>query len=150
VDRQAPAQAGAGNPAETTDDIAEDADREADHLVDATPLEWICRKQLTPEITVHVLAKGQNLMLCWIQMKKGTQLPVHDHPHEQVSYVVSGRVRWEIEGRHCDGRAGTAVSFPPNQRHGCLVLEDCVIVDAFTPLRQDYLDGAEVQTQASG
>ncbi len=112
--------------------------KEADQ-VDHQPAEYICQKQLAPGITVHVVAVGANLMQCWAAMKQGTRLPVHSHPHEQSSYIISGSVRWTVDGRDIDGLAGTCMIFRPNQPHGALVVEDCVITDAFTPVREDYL-----------
>jgi len=107
--------------------------------MNTTPPTYLHRKELAPGITVHVLAAGQSLMQCWVAMSRGTRLPVHSHPHEQASYIVSGRVLWSIDGEEREGAAGTAVIFAPYQQHGALVLEDCVVVDSFTPLRQDYL-----------
>lgn len=103
------------------------------------PAEFICKKELAPGITVHVVAVGDNLMQCWVAMQKGTRLPVHSHPHEQSSFIVSGSVLWTVDGEERKGRAGTAIIFAPHQPHGALVLEDCVITDAFTPVREDYL-----------
>ncbi len=104
------------------------------------PTEYLNRKELAPGITVHVVAVGANLMQCWVAMKKGTRLPAHSHPHEQSSFIVSGSVRWTVDGLEKVGPAGTCMIFAPGQQHAALVLEDCVIVDAFTPVREDYLE----------
>ncbi len=103
------------------------------------PAAYISKKELAPGITVHVIAAGSNLMLCWVAMKASTRLPVHSHPHEQSSYIVSGRLRWTVDGEERDGPAGSGIIFAPNQPHGALVLEDCVVTDSFTPVREDYL-----------
>jgi quercetin dioxygenase-like cupin family protein len=104
-----------------------------------TPAHYLHRRQLAPGITVHVLATGANLMLCWVSMRAGTVLPVHSHPHEQASFVASGRIRWLIDGEERDGPANSGIIFAPNQPHGAVVLEDCVVADSFTPVREDYL-----------
>lgn len=106
-----------------------------------SPANFISRKELAPGITVHVMATGTNLMLCWVAMKAGTRLPLHSHPHEQSSYIVSGRLRWTVDSQELDGPAGSGIIFAPNQPHGAAVLEDCVVTDAFTPVREDYLGG---------
>ncbi len=101
---------------------------------------YLCKKELAPGITVHVVAVGRNLMQCWVAMKAGTQLPVHSHPHEQSSFIVTGCLRWTVDGEERYGPPGSGIIFAPGQPHGALVLEDCVVVDAFTPVREDYLE----------
>jgi len=102
---------------------------------------WIHTKEVAPGIVVHVVAVGRSLMQCWVAMKKGTVLPVHSHPHEQASFVVSGRVQWAVGGENRDGPAGSGIIFAPNESHGAVVLEDCTIADVFTPVRHEYLEG---------
>ena len=103
------------------------------------PFACISRKNVAPGITVHVMAAGKALMQCWVSMKKGTVLPVHSHPHEQSSLIIRGRIVWTVDGREREGPPGSCVIFAPNQPHGLLVVEDCLIADAFTPVREDYL-----------
>lgn len=105
------------------------------------PADYLARKELAPGIKVHVLSSGERLTQCWVAMAAGTRLPVHSHRHEQASYIVSGRVRWEIDGLESEGAPASSLIFAPHQPHGCLVLEDCVIVDTFTPVREEYLAG---------
>lgn len=103
------------------------------------PATYLNRRELAPGITVHVLATSSTMMQCWVAMSKGTELPVHSHPHSQSSYVIKGHVRWLIDGQPVDGPAGSAVIFAPNQPHGALVLSDCEVADTFTPPRDEYL-----------
>lgn len=103
------------------------------------PDRYINRKELAPGITVHVLSVSNELMQCWVAMTAGTELPIHSHPHAQASYVISGHVRWTIDGTEVDGPAASSVIFAPGQRHGAAVLTDCEIVDTFTPPRLEYL-----------
>jgi len=106
------------------------------------PFAYTSAKDVAPGITVHVMAAGRALMQCWVRMRQGTVLPVHAHPHEQSSLIISGRVIWTIEGREKEGLPGSCTIFAPNQPHGALVVEDCLIADAFTPVREDYLPKA--------
>ena len=64
---------------------------------------------------------------------------LHSHPHEQVGYVVSGSVDLTFDGQVQTLKAGDSYYVPSGIVHGVLALEDTVIVDVFTPQREDFL-----------
>jgi len=78
-------------------------------------------------------------MLVEFTLQGGQDLPVHQHPHEQVGYVVSGRIRLELGGASYELGAGDSYHVLPNVAHGAYVRETAVVVDAFTPPREDFL-----------
>src|SRR5215471_18688991 len=83
---------------------------------------------------------GQNLMICRFRFEPYLETPQHRHPHEQMSIVVSGRVRFfmEVEERICS--PGDVLHFPSNCLHGATMMdEEVVLIDIFTPLREDFL-----------
>ena len=83
---------------------------------------------------------GQALMACRLHFAPYTVTAVHTHPHEQMTMVLQGRVRFTIEGRELIVSAGGVVHFPSNVEHGATMLEeDVVLVDIFTPVREDFL-----------
>ncbi len=95
-----------------------------------------------PGIVRRTLAYNDQAMLCHFELKKGTSIPLHDHPPTQIGYVVSGRVRF-IGNRPEDAfeaAAGEAYVLNPNVTHGAEVLEDSVFVEVFTPSRPEYQD----------
>ena len=102
-------------------------------------MEYIFKKEVAPGIIVHTIGVGQNLMLCYVTLKKGAVLPEHAHPHEQASFVVSGRMKFSLRGQEIDCSCGTGLVFQPNEAHSAVAIEDTVVVDSFTPIRQDYL-----------
>jgi len=66
--------------------------------------------------------------------------PVHRHPHEQMTLVERGRVRFFIEGEQRIAGPGDVLHFPSNVEHWATMLdEEVVLVDIFTPLREDFL-----------
>lgn len=101
--------------------------------------EFLWKKEVVPGIVVHTLAVGKNMMLCWVTLRKGAQLPAHSHPHEQASFVISGHLKFIVDGEEKDCPAGTGVVFPPNVQHSAYVVEDSVVTDVFSPIREDYL-----------
>ena len=79
-------------------------------------------------------------MLVWFRLPAGLATdPEHFHPHEQISYIVSGEVEATIGGKteRCGPGGGYLVA--PNVKHHIRVLSECVCIDAFAPPREDYL-----------
>ena len=85
---------------------------------------------------------GQNLMICRFRFAPLLVTPEHTHPHEQMSLVVSGRVRFFVEGEERIASSGDVLHFPPNCLHGATMMdEEVVLIDIFTPVREDFLAG---------
>jgi len=83
---------------------------------------------------------GQNLMICRFRFVPFLVTPEHTHPHEQMSIVVSGRVRFFVEGEERSASPGDVLHFPSNCLHGATMMEEEVIlIDIFTPVREDFL-----------
>jgi quercetin dioxygenase-like cupin family protein len=89
----------------------------------------------------HVLSYGGSLMLVQFNFDAGVTSLSHSHPHEQVGYVVSGEIDFVLEGRATTRlRAGGSYYVPPNVRHNIVTHATTVLIDAFTPVRQDFLE----------
>lgn len=84
-------------------------------------------------------AWAQNLMPVEWHFKKGCGPAPHSHPHEQVSYVVRGKFQFETEGCLYVLQPGDSLYFGPNVQHGLVALEDGIVLDIFTPCREDFL-----------
>jgi len=84
---------------------------------------------------------GEQLMICRFRFAPFLVTPEHTHPHEQMSMVISGRVRFFIEGEERLALPGDVLHFPSNCLHGATMMdEEVVIIDIFTPLREDFLE----------
>lgn len=86
-----------------------------------------------------ILSYSDNLMVCEIRLQKGSVTPIHTHPHEQSTYVVSGRCIGRIGGEEQLLQSGDTMLSRKNEPHGLTALEDSVILDIFTPARTDFL-----------
>jgi quercetin dioxygenase-like cupin family protein len=83
---------------------------------------------------------GEGLMVCRFRFAPFLVTPEHEHPHEQMSIVVSGRVRFFIEGNERIAVPGDVLHFPPRCWHGATMMdEEVVLIDIFTPVREDFL-----------
>jgi quercetin dioxygenase-like cupin family protein len=85
---------------------------------------------------------GEQLMICRLHFAPGVVTAVHSHPHEQITLVQQGRVRFHVAGETRLVSAGDILHFPPNVEHGATMLdEEVVLVDIFSPIREDFLGG---------
>ena len=83
---------------------------------------------------------GRRLMICRLTLGPHVETPAHSHPHEQMTLVEKGRVRFTIGGHAREAVAGDVLHFRPNVVHGATMLdEEVVLIDIFTPIREDFL-----------
>lgn len=109
----------------------------------------IPHEQLTPLLS-RKLITGERLMIAQVFLTTGSIVPAHDHHNEQITYIVSGCLRFWI-GEHADVpgdvfvdvHAGEVLTIPGGVRHRAEALEDTLDVDVFNPPRQDWLDGSD-------
>ena len=90
-------------------------------------------------ITRRILAHEGGMMIVEATFQKGAVGTAHRHPHEQVSYILSGKFRYTMDGESYILEKGDTYYVPPEVLHGAEALEDSVILDVFTPQREDFL-----------
>ncbi len=90
-------------------------------------------------VTRKILAHSDNIMVCEMHFDKGAVGAPHSHPHEQVSYVISGKFEFTIDGEKIIVGPGDTTYKKPNVVHGAVCLEEGVMLDIFTPQREDFL-----------
>lgn len=95
-----------------------------------TMMEGIDRKTL-----VH----GEKTLLAEFHLEKGRTLPKHSHPNEQTGYLIKGRLQFNIGGEIFDTQAGDTWCIPADLEHGVEVLEDSLVIEVFSPVREDFL-----------
>jgi quercetin dioxygenase-like cupin family protein len=83
---------------------------------------------------------GDKVMVARILMKKDCLVPEHSHHNEQVTHVVSGTLRFAIQGKEIIVAAGEFLFIPPNVPHSAVSLEDSVSFDTFVPPREDWIN----------
>ena len=86
-----------------------------------------------------MLAHVPDLMVVRFAFAAGDRGALHSHPHVQSTYVQSGRYRFTMDGRDFEVGPGDAFVIPSNAEHGCECLEGGVLIDSFTPRRDDFL-----------
>ncbi len=86
---------------------------------------------------------GEKAMLAQVFIAKGAVVPMHQHESEQLSYIVEGALKFELEGREVVVKKGEVLHIPSNVPHMAVALEDTLDLDVFSPIRVDWLTGKD-------
>lgn len=110
----------------------------------ATHRRWadIPPEAITPAISRRFIT-ADRVTIASFELKKGGVVPRHAHENEQVSCVLSGTLRFRLDAGDIDVHGGETVQIPGNVAHEVEVLEDAVVMDVFSPVRQDWIDGTD-------
>ncbi len=92
-------------------------------------------------ITRKTLVYGEKTLLTEFVLRKGSDLVLHSHPHEQTGYLVSGHLVLTIGDKVSEVRPGDSWAIPGNVEHKAVVLADSVAIEVFAPRRDEYLPG---------
>jgi quercetin dioxygenase-like cupin family protein len=95
--------------------------------------------EVGPGVTRQVLGHIPELMAVRVTFKKGSIGYVHTHPHRQVTYVECGRFEATMGDQRREIGPGDTYVALPDVPHGVVALEDGVLIDVFTPQRDDFL-----------
>jgi unsaturated pyranuronate lyase len=82
------------------------------------------------------------------ELKQGGVVPRHAHDNEQVSCVLSGSLLFTFDDREVTVGAGEVMQIPGGIPHEVTVLADTVVIDVFSPVRQDWIDGTDTYFRA--
>jgi len=97
------------------------------------------KEDLGGGITRQILGYGPEIMIVRVWFEKGSVGDVHSHRHSQSTYVESGSFEVFIDGEKCVLSAGDSFYIAPHLDHGAVCLEKGVLIDTFSPLREDFL-----------
>jgi quercetin dioxygenase-like cupin family protein len=97
-------------------------------------------EQLNPLVTRKVI-HAEAMTVARLTIAKGAVVPAHHHVNEQVAMVEQGALKFNLDGQEILVSAGQALAIPPDVPHGVEAMEDTVVIDLFTPRRQDWIDG---------
>jgi quercetin dioxygenase-like cupin family protein len=97
----------------------------------------IMPKALVPGISGHYI-HGTGMTFGYVEIKAGSQLPEHQHVHEQITYIIEGQLDMIIGGEACSLSTGMYYVIPSGTLHSAHAVTDCRIIDVFNPVREDY------------
>lgn len=106
-------------------------------LVEAQKL---CAKSVGHGMSREILAYDKNLMMIRMAFEQGGVGEDHSHPHEQITYIISGEFEYTYGDKVLNMKPGDSVFVPSGLTHGIRCLSEGMLLDAFTPCREDFLN----------
>lgn len=95
--------------------------------------------QMFPGVTRTLVCHGERAMAVRIELARGSRVPPHSHPHEQIGFVASGKLQFTVAGETRLLAAGDGYAIPSNVLHSVEAPEDSIAIDVFSPVREEYL-----------
>lgn len=100
----------------------------------------VLKEQINPLMSRQMI-HGQTMTVARLELKKGASVPEHSHHNEQITNLERGRMRFVLAGKETMLEAGQALHIPAHVPHSAEVIEDAVVVDLFSPPREDWIRG---------
>lgn len=97
---------------------------------------WI---DIVPGIQRRTLASGRTMYQMMAKLESGSRMPPHQHEQEQIVHILRGRMRLIVSGVPHELREGDSFYLGSNVPHGVETLEETMVLDTFSPPRDDYL-----------
>ena len=104
-------------------------------------MEW---EKLGGGVSRKFLGYDNQIMMVQVKFETGALGAPHQHFHTQATYCVSGKFEFEIDGIKQIIAAGDGVYIQPNLLHSAVCLEEGMLIDTFSPVREDFLSGGTV------
>ena len=108
----------------------------SDVFIKDSDLAW---EQVGDGVRRKIMAYDNQIMLVKAEFAQGGIGPLHNHFHSQVTYVESGVFEVSIGEETKTLRTGDAFYIPPHVPHGAVALEGGVLVDVFSPIREEFM-----------
>jgi unsaturated pyranuronate lyase len=106
-------------------------------------------EQLNPATARRYLT-GERITVARFELKRGGVVARHSHENEQVSCVLSGKLKFKVNGQELLVGSGEVLQIPSWVEHEVEVVEDTVVIDVFSPVRQDWIDKRDDYLRTSG
>ncbi len=98
-------------------------------------------KDLGNGVKRKILAYGDGLMHVEVHFEEGAVGEMHSHPHAQTTYVLEGAFEFTIGAETKIVKKGDTLYDAPHVTHGCRCIQKGILLDTFTPIREDFLKG---------
>src|SRR6186997_1640640 len=106
--------------------------------------EDISWQQMDELVKRKIMSFDDRLMLVKVAFQTGGVGMLHQHPHTQITHVESGVFEVEIGSVKKILTGGDAFYIPPNVMHGAVCMEAGVLIDIFSPMREDFITNQEL------
>lgn len=116
-------------------------ERNSEKYILTKSMDW---EDLGGGVSRKFLGYDNQIMMVQVKFEKGAEGSPHAHFHTQATYVASGKFEFHINGVKQVVEGGDGVYIEPNLLHGALCLEAGMLIDVFSPVREDFLSGSGV------
>ena len=116
-------------------------ERVSEKYVITKDMEW---EVLGGGVSRKFLGYDNQIMMVKVKFEKGALGAPHQHFHTQATYCVSGKFEFVIDGEKKIVEAGDGVYIEPNLSHSAVCLEEWMLIDTFSPVREDFISGGAV------
>lgn len=113
--------------------------RASNTLISGRSVDW---EPLGPGLSRQILGWDNQIMMVKVKFEQGVVASQHQHFHTQTTFCHSGKFEFTIDGEKHVIEAGDGLYIAPNLLHGAVCLEAGVVLDVFSPVREDFLDGS--------
>jgi quercetin dioxygenase-like cupin family protein len=96
-------------------------------------------KEELSELIGRKIISGDKAMVAQVFLAKGAVVPEHQHESEQITYILEGALKFQLEGKEIVVGKGQVLRIPSNVPHRAVALEDTLDLDIFSPIRHDWL-----------
>lgn len=110
--------------------------KESTTFISAEGREW---EQFGPGLYRQILGYTDNIMSVRVRFDEGGIAAMHKHPHTQTSSIISGKYEFTVDGETKVVTAGDGVLIKANQMHACVCIEPGIVIDTFSPMREDFV-----------
>jgi quercetin dioxygenase-like cupin family protein len=107
-----------------------------DVFIQSSDIQW---ETVGEGVRRKIMAYDDKLMLVRVEFDQESIGTLHQHYHSQITHVESGAFEVNIDGKKKILRGGDAFYIPPHLMHGCVCLEAGVLIDVFSPMREDFV-----------
>ena len=90
-------------------------------------------------VHLKTLVYGDRTLMVEVKFDKGAVIPSHGHPHEQTGYLIVGQLEFVIDGENITANPGDSWSIPSDVEHSATATDQTVVIEVFSPVREDYL-----------
>ena len=102
-----------------------------------TAIDRIAARQIFAGISGRY-AHGDRSTIGDVELEADTAIPIHNHPHEQLTYLLGGSMRFVVGEETMTMNPGDIAIIPGGVLHGGHTISRCRVIDVFAPARDDY------------
>lgn len=99
----------------------------------------IIQEEIAPGVTRKIMGYQSDLMLIRVEFKGNTSFPLHEHPHQQITHIIEGMFKATVNGKSETLGPGDSYVVPENVLHAVESLGSGILIDVFSPRRDDFL-----------